>query len=348
MSETFTLRPMAAADGEAIQRLMQDDPESSGLQMSVRFLRNPVQVWRALKPDMQGVVAVAPDGQITGIATVSFEEAQYNGRVMPSAYLENLKVHHTARGQGIATALAQWRVEQAQARFGSGEGVILTTTSTDNLASLNTMKKWARQFYTPLTVAIRPTLRTGPALPAGWSVREVPPEGYARVAEASNRFYAATQLYAPLSSERLHTLIDGAPDVYAYHAVYDPSGTPLAGVLTALRASLMYDQIRNIPAALRLANRALRIVPPDQRLRALEVNSLWYSHPDAAQILWRYVRHHYHEAASTVTAVFDPRSPLSAAFRIRPWHLPKLALVTALRGPEPMDTARSVCGTLRG
>jgi GNAT superfamily N-acetyltransferase len=348
MPEPFTLLPMTEADGVAVRHLMEDDPESGGMQVTARFVLDPVRAWRALKPDMEGVVAVAPDGRILGTATVSFEDVQYNGRVLPSAYLENLKVHHTARGQGIATALAQWRVGQAKARFGGGDGVILTTTSTDNTASLNTMKKWASQFYSPLAVAIRPTLNRAPPPPSGLSARKALPEDYAGMADASNRSYAGYQLYASMSEERLNTLTGGAPDVYTYYAVYDSSGAPVAGALAALRAAAVYDQIRNMPAPLRLANGVLRIVPSDGRLRSLEVNSLWHTRADAARYLWRYLRHVYREHASTATVVFDPRSPLAQIFRIRPWHMPKLALVTALHGPEPMDTEKPVCGTLRG
>lgn len=348
MPDSFALRPMTAADGEVVRHLMEDDPDSGSMQITARFVLNPVLAWRALKPDMEGAVAVAPDGRVLGTATVSFEDVQYNGRVIPSAYLENLKVHHTARGQGIATALAQWRVGQAKARFGGGDGVILTTTSTDNVASLNTMKKWASQFYSPLVVSIRPTLARAPSLPMGLSARKAAPDEYTRLAEESNRFYAAYQLYAPLSAERLNALIGGAPDVYAYYTVTDASGMPVAGALAVLRAAVVYDQIRNMPTPLRLANGILRIVPPDGRLRALEINSLWHTRPDAARYLWRTLRYLYREQASTVTVVFDPRSPLAAIFRIRPWHMPKLELVTALHGPEPMDTTRPVCGTLRG
>jgi hypothetical protein len=151
-----------------------------------------------------------------------------------------------------------------------------------------------------------------------------------------------------MSAERLHALIGGAPDVYAYYAVYDSSGTPVAGALAALRAAVIYDQIRHMPTPIKLANRVLRIVPADGRLRSLEVNSLWHTRPDAAAYLWRTLRYLYREQASTTTVVFDPRSTLSAIFRIRPWHMPKIELVTALHGPEPMDTAKPVCGTLRG
>ena len=241
MPDSFALRPMTAADGEAVRHLMEDDPDSGGMQITARFVLNPVAAWRALKPDMEGVVAVAPDGRVLGTATVSFEDVQYNGRVIPSAYLENLKLHHTARGQGIATALAQWRVGQAKARFGSGDGLILTTTSTDNLASLNTMKKWASQFYSPLVVSIRPTLQRAPSVPDGLSARKAAPGEYTRVAEESNRFYAGYQLYAPMSAERLHALIV-ARRLLCLLRRLRCVGTPVAGALAALRAAVVFDQ----------------------------------------------------------------------------------------------------------
>jgi hypothetical protein len=100
MSEPFTLRPMTDADGEAVRHLMEDDPDSGGMQVTARFVLDPVKAWRALKPDMEGVVAVAPDGRMLGTATVSFEDVQYNGRVMASAYLENLRytIRRVVRG----------------------------------------------------------------------------------------------------------------------------------------------------------------------------------------------------------------------------------------------------------
>lgn len=348
MHDTFTLRPMQPSDGPALRRLMEDDPESGGMQITTEFQVDPVQAWRTLKPNMTGVVAEAPDGRILGTATVAFEDIQYNGRVLPSAYLENLKVHHEARGQGVGTALANWRVEQGRQRFGN-DGVISTTTTTDNVASLNTMKKWATQFFSPMVVSVRPSLKRAPTPPAGLTARRAEPHEYAQIAEKSNRFYAGYQLYSPLSAEGMSATLGVPFGAYVYDVVQDRDGRLVAGAMSIIRSAVMVDVVRNMPPLLRFANnRLLGLVPSDGRLSAVEVNSVWFERLDAARYLWRHIRHAYREQAASLNCNFDPRSPVAGVFQMRPWHMPKLTLVLALAGPEPMDTSKLVCGTLRG
>lgn len=347
MPESFIIRPMTLDDGEAVRHLMEDDPLTGRMQMTTKFQVDPVKAWNALKPDMAGAVAV--DGErVLGTATVAFEDIRYNGRVLPSAYLENLKVHHAARGRGIGTALAEWRVEQARARFGK-EGVIVTGTSTDNIASQNTMKKWANQFFSPLTLTVRPALHAVPTPPAGFAARAATPSDYAQIADKSNRYYADFHLSPPMSPEWLDHYIGHAPQVYSYHVVQDASGALVAGAMASLRAALMHDEIRNIPPVLRFVNnRLLHIVPSDGMLRALEVNFVWHEHLGAAHYLWKYLRWVFREQAASISANFDPRGPLGQVFQIKRWHMPKISLLVALHGPEMMDTHRPVCGTLRG
>lgn len=347
MLDTITLRLMTPADGEAVRHLMEDDPETSGMQITTRFRVDPVTAWTALKPTMVGAVA-AEGATILGAATVAFEDVKYNGRVLPSAFLENLKVQQTARGKGVGTALAQWRVDQARGRFAE-DGVIVTHTSTDNIASQNTMKKWANQIFSPLTLAIRPVLRRAHPAPAGFSVRAAEERDYEEIAARSNRFYEDFQLYPVMSPSWLQSYIKPAPHVYAYYVVRDAAGALVAGAVTSLRAALMYDEIRRMPRILKLVNnRLLHIVPSDGMLRSMEVSFLWYERLDAARYLWNALRWMYRDQVGTVTANFDPRSRLGEVFQIRPWHLPKISVVVALSGPEMMDTSKPVCGTLRG
>ncbi len=348
MPDTFTLRPMQPSDGPAIRQLMEDDPHSGGMQITTQFQVDPVQAWRTLKPNMVGAVAEGPDGRIVGTATVAFDTVQYNGRVLPSAYLENLKVHHEARGQGVGTALARWRVDQARARFGS-EGVILTATTTDNVASQNTMKKWATQFFTPMAVSVRPSLKRPPRAPAGLTARAADARDYAQIAEKSNAFYAGYQLYSPLTADSLRDTLSDPAHVYTYDVVQDERGALVAGAMSIIRSAVMVDIVRGVPPLMRLVNDlVLHLVPSDGRLSAVEVNYVWYDRIEAAQHLWRHIRYAYRQQAASLNCNFDPRSPLKDVFRIRPWHVPKLTLVIALAGPEPMDTTQLVCGTLRG
>ncbi|MEO8076290.1 MAG: HD domain-containing protein, partial [Acidobacteriota bacterium] len=99
MPTSFTLRQMRPDDGPALRALMENDLPSTGMSLTTRFLVDPYQAWLALKPSMIGVVAEAPGVEgLVGTATVAFEDVQFDGRVLPSAFLENLKVHHAYRG----------------------------------------------------------------------------------------------------------------------------------------------------------------------------------------------------------------------------------------------------------
>ncbi len=346
MSTPFTLREMQPSDGPALRQLMETDPETPGMSSTTRFLVDPYQAWLALKPSTIGVVAEAPgvDG-LVGAASVSFDNVQFDGRVLPSAFLENLKVHHAYRGHGLGTALAQWRVDRARERFG-GDGVIMTGTSTDNTASLATMKKWCKQFVGPFTVAPRP-MRANPPRPlAGVSVRAAEPRDLPAIADQSNRFYADYNLYSPLSAETLDAMITTTPQVYHYRIAVDANGNLLAGTLIVERGRLMVDEIRNVPPPLRLLNRLIRMIPADNRLRLLEVAFVWFDQLAAAQYLWEHIRWEFRERASTIFAGFDERTVFKDVFQIKRWHVPKIQIMMAINGPAIMDTAKRVA--LRG
>lgn len=345
---TYSLREIQPSDSPALSHLMGDDPETPGMSMTTRFLVDTYQAWRALKPDLAGVVAEAPGFEgLAGAATVSFEEIRFEGRMLPSAFLENLKVHHAHRGQGLGTQLARWRADKARERLGA-DSVILTGTSTDNTASINTMKKWCKQFFSPLAVAIRPMRRSPPEPLPGITVRPAEARGLPEIAEKSNRFYADYNLYPPLSPEKLATLLNGTFNVYHYRVAVDGRGNIVAGVMLSERGKLMVEEFRNVPLPLRLMNTVMRLIPDDNRLRLLEAGFLWFDQLPAAQYLWEHVRWDFRQQASSISAPHDPRSPLKDVFQIKPWHVPKVKLILAINGPVMMDNGKLVCGSLRG
>ena len=55
--------------------------------------------------------------EIVGCATVSFETMRFDGKVLPSAFLENIKVHHDYRGHGIGSRMVQWLVDKAKEKL---------------------------------------------------------------------------------------------------------------------------------------------------------------------------------------------------------------------------------------
>jgi len=342
MMTTFTLREMRPSDGAALQRLMGNDPESPGMSLTTRFLVDPYTAWTALKPDLLGVVAEAADtDELVGTATVSFETIQFEGRALRVAHLENLKVHHAYRGQGLGTRLAQWRIERAQERYGA-DVTVMSGTTKDNTPSLATMKKWCNQFFGPLRV-LPHTPRFEPPPPlAGISIRPATPDDYPAIVQQSNQFYADYNLYPPLTVDSLAARLGAALKVYDYQVAVDAQNRLVAGTMISERARLLVDEFVNAPPEMRPT------LPPDGILRALEVGMTWFEDVDAARQLWQTIRWAYRERVNNPIANYDPRGPLAAVFETEPGPVPPVEIVLAIRAPLTLNTDRLLCGHLRG
>src|SRR6185295_3750903 len=116
-----------------------------------------IEEFEAQHPTSFGVVAVAPGSPgLAGMATAFVDEVTIDGRVVPCAHLENLKVRHDLRRQGLGSRLADWRIVEARRRFG-GEGVIMTMIDSTNTASLATAAKWSSQVLGPVRIVIART-----------------------------------------------------------------------------------------------------------------------------------------------------------------------------------------------
>src|SRR6187431_1918242 len=101
---------MAPTDGPAMDALLRAEPPTQAFRLTTRYRVDVYQALLAQHPDVIGVVAEseARDG-LVGMATAFFGQVRSDDRAWPSAFLENLKVHHESRRQGIGGALAAWR-----------------------------------------------------------------------------------------------------------------------------------------------------------------------------------------------------------------------------------------------
>ena len=99
---TFQLREMQPADSAAVSKLV---TEMTGF-MTTHFI---VDAYHAMIEcaDLRTLAAVAEaeghDG-LAGIASVRFGECQFNGEVLPFAFLDSLKVDERFRRQGLGVA----------------------------------------------------------------------------------------------------------------------------------------------------------------------------------------------------------------------------------------------------
>ncbi len=183
----FHLRSMQLEDSPAISTLTQ---QGEGI-MTTYF---EIEAYRAMiefaEFDTVGVVATVDgfDG-LAGIATLRSGMCQYNGALLPFVILDSLKVDERFRKQGLGTQLAQWRVDYARETFGV-DVILLSGTTTDNIASQNTMKKWCNEFTDPLQFTLLQTRSKMPKATHGLTIRDATPDEYDALAQAQNTFYA--------------------------------------------------------------------------------------------------------------------------------------------------------------
>lgn len=341
MTIEFHLREMLPGDGDALINLLEyDPPVADHMYGTTRFLINPVDAWKSLSPHLIGVVAESPDVDgLVGSATASIIQVQIDGKIYPMARLENLKVHHDFRGNGIGTALARWRIDKARELYGD-QVVIVSGTIAMNTASISTMKKWTSQFLEGVTVVPMFMHREPPTLPTGLTIREAHPDEFQAIADASNAFYRDYNLYPVLSPAFITEHVSAIPRAYYYRVAVDGDNRLVAGALISIRSGLMVDQMHNVPPNTPVAMMG-------GVLKTGEMGLLWFTDSEAGHALWEVARWDFRDQVNSVAAMFDPRGKVGDALQIPPEHPIRLELVTSLAGVD-LDLSKPIAPHLRG
>ncbi len=339
---TFNLREMQLSDSPAVSALI---TEESGM-MTTYFI---VEAYRAIVEfaELPTIAAVAEtpgfDG-LVGMVSMRFGTCQFNGAVLPFAFLDSLKVEERFRRQGLGAQLMQWVFDRAEAEFGS-ERVLLSGTSTDNIASQNTMKKSYREFTQRFDLRLLRTTSRSPQTLAGITIREAEVSEYPGLAEGQNTFYQDYNLYPPVSAASLAGQQAHSPTsepLSKHYVAVTPGGEIIAGASVRYQGFLMYDKIKP-PPPLRVANVFLRLFPADYTLRSIQVSGLWFANNQekAALSLLDTIRYVYHYKGHLIGFAVDARSPFATLLKRTPL-LPIPKLIMAVDGPEPMDRQRVV------
>ena len=342
----FTLRPMEPSDGPAIDLLMRTEAQTTSMSMTTHYEHDVYQALLAQHPTLFGVVAEAPghDG-LVGMATAFTEDVTVGGRVLPSAHLENLKVHHDLRRQGLGSRLAAWRIDEASRRFG-GDGVVSTGIEITNTASLATARGWSTQTVGPIHVIVARVLRRPPTM-RGITVRPIVDGDLAAVVDGVNAFYAGYDLYPPQTATGLAASLQ--PNALGgsqrqYRVAVRGDGSIVAGALIGERFKLMTDHLEHIPRPLALLSRVMPLIPPDGVLRSIELSLAWHAPNEAAagRHLWDAIRHEWHDRATHAAGQADPRGPLFEMLHLGPTMIPKVRLMIPVRSPIPVGEERPI------
>jgi len=343
----FTLRSFEPGDGPAIGALLAAEAATTAIAMTTRYHHDVYASLLVQHPEVIGVVATAPGYQgIVGMATAFLDEVQVEGELYPRAQLENLKVSHDVRRRGLGRQLAAWRIAEARRRFG-GPGVLMAGVEGTNAASLATARTWASQIMGPLRIVIGPVQRHSTRL-GDVTVRDVDDADIEEVVAGSNAFHADTNLYPRLSAELLRRWlepVDPGGRVRQYRVAVSPGGSILAGALVVQRFELLVDQIDRLPTPLAILSKVLPLVPRDGVIRTAEVVLAWHAprQAKAGRGLWEHIRHEWHDRATHVATVVDPKSPAAEMCRVSPLTIgPRLKLMVPVDSPVPLSESKPV------
>lgn len=342
----FTLRPMELSDGPGIDALMRNEAQTTAMSITTHYRHEIYQSLSAQHPGIYGVVATSPtsDG-LVGMATAFIDEASMGGRSFPTAHLENLKVRHDVRRQGLGRKLADWRIQEARRRFG-GEGVIATMIEASNTASLATARGWQTQLLGPLRIVIA---RTSKRPPKADSIRIRPLDDgdIGAVVDGVNAYYEGYDLFphqtaAGLAASLAPTSLGGP--IRHYRVAVADDGTIVAGAAVTERFKLMADHIDNLPRPLELINRVASILPPDHMIRSIELSLAWFAPGQAAagRRLWDAIRYEWRDDATHVGFPVDPRGSLVEVFHVGPTLAPRVQIMVPIRSAVRHDPDRLV------
>lgn len=336
----FTLRELKPSDSLALINLL---TEFDG-DMTTHFQVDPYSaIISGTEYRTKGVVVETAgyDGFV-GMGTVRFGKVQFNGSILPFAFLDGLKVRKEFRGNGLGLQIANWRIQQVRNEFGA-DCVIGTGMLHDNHASHAVASKWCREFAeSAFDVRLVPMLTRKPKPLVGITVRELEPSEYEEFAVKQNAFYKNYNLYPPSDPTTIaHALgisADGKKP-YRFFVAVDSRGNLLAGAQTWARGILKSDTINNPPPPLQILNQVLHLLPSDFTVRDVAVYGIWcgVDQLKVAQYLWEMLRWECREQGTTLAASFDSRDPAMNIVTLKPWHQPRPKITIAIHAPTAIN-----------
>jgi predicted N-acetyltransferase YhbS len=346
MESRIILRALTDQDGPALAGLSFSSSDEGSIRYTANYQMDAVKAIKAIHRDVTGVVAIEGDTRLVGIGLVRFGNCLFEGDVHPFALLGNLIVHPDFRRQGLATRIAQWRIDQAIGRFGK-DTIILANFQHGNTASIRTVRKWAHQISGPYLYLPLTTRPNRPTQPAGIAFQAIEDDHFPAFAEGLNTFYRDYNLYQPVTARSLENLTRQSPFPTSMRHLFiaiNSKGELVAGLSAFEEYRLKIMEIRGIPLPLRLINKLVKLVPPDGAVRQIYMDQIWF-HPGyahAARCLVEHMRWHWHGRVSNLSVFFDPRSPIQEIFKPQPWKMATQSSL-AVCAPEKMNPQRLVC-----
>lgn len=327
-------RLMEPGDGPKLVTLFRENPDDGRIAISPRYQIDPYQAVQIQHPTSCGLVAEIQN-KIIGFGLVRFGVCQVDGAERPYAWLNSLMVDSAYRQQGFGKELALRRVALARERVGE-HGLILTSVQSQNTASLAIAEKWADRQIGQLQSILMKTSHKAPTREKGFQVREARLNELGLVADRLNEFYADYTLYEPQSADSLAVWLRQSvanEPINKCFVALNARQEIVAGLMLSQQHRLMAMQVERLPNAIRVLNKLVKMVPPDDILRQMAVSKIWHqpSHQQAAQMLWQIVRWKSRNWGSHLTCFYDPQSDIPQILQTPKW-LPKASFAVLAQG----------------
>ena len=339
MSLNYAVRQAVPQDGASITNLFHQNPDGGRLAIAAYYHQDPLYIATKLAPNTIAVVAQSPPAeQLLGVGMVRLEENyQVAGIPAPTAVLNSLIVHHTYRRQGIAQALAHWRIEAARAKL-SGP-LLVAGVQKGNKGSMAVVQRWAKAIIGPLRSCLVSTVSQQPEVNDHLLVRWAQVSDFEEIATRLNQFYQGYIFYRPQTAASLARWLACSPVdrvTRRYAVVTDRQGNLLGGLGVTAQHWFMQMRVTNMPLPLRLLNKIVGIVPADGYLRQSAITYFWFgdAQSEAARSLWQQVRWLVNDDSTHLTFFYDPRSPFPDIIRLPRW-LPQGVSVLAVSRELP-------------
>jgi ribosomal protein S18 acetylase RimI-like enzyme len=323
----LTIRVAERADEPALAALEQASPDGGPISVRLRPRLGYLDVADRY-PGATGFVALAPvQPRIVGMLFSSVAPTQFNGTVVPGAYLFSLRVHPAMRRRGVAASLIRHALEQA--RREAGIEVAWAAVMSGNEPSLRTFSRAGfvptRGLMLRIRLPGRPRARTAPAR----TVRRAIDSDLSALADLLNRANTRHNLWRPSTPSSLAAQFDAAAhslaDVPLVVDRYDHILAAGAAFDVRRAFSLQAVELRGVP---RLLSRAVSSMVTRVPMRPLVLRhrALVESEPPAALRLLRSIQGLQTAWLSTLVVpvdVLDPAWPtvVRATQFARPLHV---------------------------
>jgi GNAT superfamily N-acetyltransferase len=311
--DSFEFRPVSPDDGEDLEELFRNSPDTGDFGVAPRFKIDPYVAYNEMYPtaETHGVAAIAPDGTFAGAGFLAFSNSRVGGTIRPTAYLAGLAVRKSYRNRGIAKQLAAERIDYARQHYDE-DCVVYAHIQTGNDASEAVAQSWADKFCYQSATAVLQPLDEQPD-PDDYTIRSATESEYQTIVERANDFHSRAELFSPYTVEEFRDQIESSPieKLVRDYQVALKDGDIVAGTRVIDVQKLMWGKLENLPPEMQDADELPPEIPESREFRQTAMADVWYEpeHELAAETIIDTVRA-WPDVGNRIAVSLDPDGPV--------------------------------------